>query len=340
MKKKQDYSSLTARERKMLRSVGKDKKTSTAGSVVKKKGKVTVQSSAPTDPAEAMLASQKRSKRSALIMGGVVALAILMIVVALIVPVILHLVNPYRGYDDVIARFELSNGMTLEYVIEEDKYDTAATNFIFLAKNGYFDNTVFYDAQGGWLRFGGYEEQPRDGSTSSSDYNRTRHHGQNESYCKGFSAIPSNRFSRVTYKFGYRLRSDEGGTNENVLNSLGVLTYRYDNTATEFQFNYDPENTDNIPNKIAEIKSTRVGRPLNDETVKNLQAIAKSAALNPNIGETAEYQWKPPTPDIRIVSVDVYNLDSEKWDEFDFLNYIHGNDASGRRRMSSWVGLN
>lgn len=282
-----------------------------------------------------MAAAQKRSKRSAIIVGCVVALAVLLIIVALIAPVIMFVVNPYRGYDDVIARFKLSNGMELEYVIDEDEYDTAATNFIFLATNKYFDNTVFYDAQGGWLRFGGYVDQPRD-SNSSTDYGRTRHRGDSADYCKSFDALPNKRFSRVTDKFGYRLRPDSGGQAENLLSQLGALTFRTD-TATEFQFFYG-DNSETVPTDISQIPCTMVGHALNTKTIKNIQAISATAKLNNMI--SSGYRWKPPTPSIKIESVKVYNLESSKWADFDFLTYISGNDSSGSRRYTSWVGKN
>lgn len=339
MKKKIDYSSMTARERKELRRKEQGARPPEAKPQAEQASEQPVaQDFAAAE--SAMLTSQKRSKRSAIVVGSVVAVSVVLILVALITPIIMFIVNPYRGMGKVVARFDLSNGMVLEYVIEEDKYDTAATNFIFLAKNGYFDNTVFYDAQGGWLRFGGYEQQPTDASTTSSDYSRTKHHAQNESYCKSFAAIPGDRFTRVTYKFGYRLRSDSGGTEANVLNQLGVLTYRYDSTATEFQFNYDPDFNGTIANSIAEIKSTRVGYALDDKTINNLKTIASNAAFNPNLGSGAEYPWKPPTPDIKIKTVKVFNLNGKKWDKFDFLEYVQGNNSNSQRRLSSWVGLN
>ena len=151
----------------------------------------------------AMVQSQKQARTTAIAVGAVCALAILLILVALIAPVIMYIVNPYRGYKSVIARFNLSNGMKLEFVIEEDKYDTAATNFIFLATNGFFDNTVFYDAQNGWLRFGGYEAQPA--TNSQGDYGRTHHRRDSEAYCRGFKALANSQFTgdnrKITDKF-------------------------------------------------------------------------------------------------------------------------------------------
>ncbi|MDE5592754.1 MAG: hypothetical protein K2I75_02355 [Clostridiales bacterium] len=304
MKQKRNYS-LTAKERKQKRMAEQNKKAD--GKSYASKPKVEQKSAAPVLSAEAQMAvSQKRSKRSTIIVSCVVGVAILLIIVALIAPVIMYAVNPYRGYDKVIAKFTLSNGMELEYVIEEDKYDTAATNFIFLATNKYFDNTVFYDAQGGWLRFGGYVDQPL--SNSTSDYKRSNHRSDSEDYCKNFAGLPNDKFSKVTEKFGYRLRIPSADTNENLVKQLGALTFRTD-TSTEFQFYYG-DYTETVPNNFSSISCAMVGHALNDKTIRNIQSIRTTAALNSHISDG--YFWKPPTPNIKIESVKVYNLDSSK----------------------------
>ena len=336
MKEKRTYS-LTAKERKAKRMAEQNKENNKQKAADKASAQQQAQEAPSREQAEsAMLSAQKNSKRSALAVGAVACLAIVLIVVALIAPVIMYVVNPYRGMDSVIARFNLSNGMVLEYEIDEKSYDIAATNFIFLAKNGYFDNTVFYDAQNGWLRFGGYEAQPETGSGSSSDYNSTHHHAQNEAFCTAFSALPTESFKKVTGKFGYRLHKDEGGDSKTLLEQEGILAYRYYDTATEFQLTYREQAVDSVEslsgsNVYTEtLSSTMVGRALNDQTLENIRAIAATAKLNEKISQG--YLWRPPTPDIKITSVKVYNLDSSKWDNFNFLSYVkEGN------RLSRWL---
>lgn len=322
MKQKRNYS-MTAKERKAMRAEKerKDEKPAPERAEIQ------------TDE-QSMAAAQTRSKRSTVIMIVVVSVAILLILAAILIPIIIYVVNPYNGNGKTMARFKLSNGMTLEYIIAEDEFDTAATNFIFLAKNGFFDNTVFYDAQNGWLRFGGYDAQPQ--SNSSSDYTRTHHRKNNEQYCKNFTALSNDKFSRVTYKFEYTLRADSGGTAESKLAIPGVLTFRYSNTATEFQFNYVLDNSETIDGLIDEIPCTMVGYPYDDKTVEKLKAIASTAAPNNDI--SSGYKWRPPTPDIKIESVKVYNLNGKKWNNFDFIKYMNEKDSSGSRRLNYWSG--
>lgn len=332
MKNKREYS-LTAKERKARRRA-KEKET----------GKPISKTPGRADQEESMRLSQARGKRSALILSSTVAFAVVLILIAMIVPVVLYLVNPYRNYNGVIARFNLSNGMTLEYVIDEDKYDTAATNFIFLAKNKYFNNTVFFDAQNGWLRFGGYEGQPSISVGNSSSHESTKHHSRNEKFCSDFSALPSKSFTSVTNKFGYKLRADNSGTNSALLNQIGVLTYLYSDTTTEFQFAYKEQASNEIRNISSSggsttqvLEPTMVGHALNEETIQNLIAISALAATQTKV--SYGNAWLPPTPDIYIRTVKVYNLNSSKWKKFDFISYMNGTDSDGRTRLSGWTGL-
>lgn len=331
MKEKRKYS-LTAKERKALRREQEKKKDTTVS---------TTDVAARENAEQAMVAAQKSNKRSAALIFAIVAISVVLILTAVLTPVIAFVVNPYRGMDIVVARFKLSNGMTLEYEIQESEYDIAATNFIFLAKNGYFDNTVFYDAQNGWLRFGGYEAQPSSNYTSS-DFNRTKHHKDNADYCQNFAPLDNKRFERVTYKFGYRLRADRNGTDAKLLEQEGVLAFLYSDTATEFQMSYMPQATNLINNlgsngnvTTNELNPTMVGKALNDETLENIKAISAMAKLNENM--TSGYMWRPPTPDIMIESVKVFNLDGAKWDKFDFIEYVREDTEDGRR-LSQWIG--
>lgn len=328
---------MTAKERKALNAAekgkGKSRKTDNNGQLTQE---------------QEMIASQKRSKQNAVTVGAVLCVAVALIIAGLIAPVIAYGVNPYRDYDYVIARFNLSNGMVLEYVIEENEYDIAATNFIFLAKNKYFDNTVLFDAGSedqntdGWVRFGGYEQQPSVWENSSSDHKSTHHHSQNKTFCSEFKALPNSSFKNVCDKFGYDLYADKNGENPDRLDDIGVLAYMYSDTSTEFQMSYKelPSTQIAVMNgdggvTMRDMKATMVGYALNDNTVENLKRIAATAKRNTSISIGA--LWYPPSPTIYIKSVKVYNLDSAKWRDFDFIDYMSKSNENGPR-LRSWTG--
>lgn len=336
MKEKRKYS-LTAKERKALRQSKEKNNESKSEQIANANAASRIKSE------REMIAAQKSNKRSAAVVICIVVLAVVMILTAIITPAVMYVVNPYRGMNKVIARFTLSNEMVLEYEIQESEYDIAATNFIFLAKNKYFDNTVFYDAQNGWLRFGGYESQPSTNYTSS-DYTRTSHHKDNAEYCEAFTALANSMFSRITYKFGYRLRADKGGTDAKALEKEGVLAFLYSDTATEFQMSYRAQAVNQIINlgsngtkTTSDLNPTMVGMALNEKTLQNIKAISETAALNTNM--STGYMWQPPTPNIMIESVKIYNLDNSKWRDFDFIAYMNDDgDDNGGRRLSQWIG--
>ncbi len=344
MKDKRTYS-LTAKERKERRYAEQNKSKS------KVEPNERAAEARKTEE-QTMIAAQSKSRRTSVIIGAVVAVAIILIIVALIAPVIAYMINPYRDYKHVIARFELSNEMVLEYVIEEDEYDIAATNFIFLAKNGYFDNTVLFDAgdasreMDGWVRFGGYEKQPYTWvSGASGDYDKSHHHASNKKYCESFTALPNKKFADARNKFGYKLYADKNGESADRLDDIGVLTYLYDDTSTEFQMSYKERPSNDVRVRgsgnngtytTKELKSTMVGYALNNDTVKNLQKIAAKAKENTSI--SSGVIWYPPQPTIYIRKVKVYNLDGKKWDDFDFLEYLNGQKDGGGTRYKDWPG--
>ena len=330
MKEKRTYS-LTAKERKQKRAQAENRNKP---------------ENTEADAEAQMLTQQTQVKRSAAFVGGLSAAAAVILLVAILTPIIAFVVNPYRGYDDVIARFNLSNGMTLEYVIDEEHYNAAATNFIFLAKNKFFDNTVFFDAQNGWLRFGGYEEQPSLSSWSSTDYTRTHHKARNKEYVEAFDALPNDRFKDTMNKFGYRLRADTDGTNKEMLNRAGMLAFLYSDTSTEFQFSYREQPINDIRSvdgTNTTLSPTLVGYPFGDDTKETIDKLAEIASdAQDNTSITSGYLWKPPTKNgnIYIDSVRVYNLNKSKWKNFDFIEYINReDDKTGNTLLNYWTGL-
>lgn len=283
-----------------------------------------------------MSVSVKQTKRTSFVLFIVIAFAVILLVSAIIVPCSIILYNPYNGMANPIARFKLSNGMTLEYEIYESDYEIAATNFIFLANSGYFNNTVFYDAQDHYLRFGGYTSP-------------TSHRSNDESYCKKFNGISNSYVKNVTDKFGYKLYSDNGsrnkngknGTDSNTLAQNDILTFLYSDTSTEFQFTTGEfrDHSNTVPTISASgetgmvtLEPTMLGRALNEKTLENVNAIYNTAQATSTV--TAGELWKHPDPIIKINSVKVYNL-GKKWRKFNFVNYIYSQE---QRWVSGWTG--
>lgn len=322
--------SLTARERKEKRRAEQEKKRD------KNLSKRTEKEDAFVVVERDFAKTQKLCKNNAIIVFVSVILAIVLFSTAVLVPLILYKVNPYIDMKNPVAVFRLSNGMELEFEIDETNYVIGATNFIFLARNGFFDGTIFFDAQDSWVRFGGYESVSSDRTDSVE-------------YCNSFKAIPISLFGddnpSALNKFGYGLKSDNGsnnsggndGTNTNLLSDIGVLAFLYSDSATDFQICAGDGGHSNVVQTVSggtqTFEPSMIGRALDDTTIENIKSIYGTAADTSPV--TTGVKWLPPTPNIRINKVTVYNLDNSKWRNFDFYDYMNRKNSYVR----SWTGV-
>lgn len=320
MAKKRIYSK-TAKERKIERA----KQTSTP---VKESDELITEF---TERESEALVAKRKNKHSSVFIFVAVILAVILLVTAIVLPTALYLYNPYSNGKNPVARFTLSNGMILEYEIYEDSYEIAATNFIFLAINGFFNNTVFFDAQDGYVRFGGYDTT-------------TTHRSDNATYCNSFKAISNDVIDKVTDKFGYKMYSDNGsrnegglnGTDSNMLAADDILTFLYNDFSTEFQFSVDKDHTNRVyiastssSSSYQTLEPTMLGRALNQTTKDNVAEIYSTRITTSQV--TSGLMWTPPSPTITIENVRVYNLDGKKWNNFNFVE-----DTASYR--SGWTG--
>lgn len=310
MKKKQKYS-LTAKERKAARRAGLE----------------------PIDnrPAEEIAAGQaeaeaaKKRKRSLIkrisIVSGAVLVAAALIVTAILLPIYVER-NKYSHINNPVAVVTLDNGMTLRYEVYESTCPIGATNFLYLAKIGYFNGAIIFDSQNNWVRFGGFT------GTKSTD------HREND---MAFAAEITDLNERGTNgkKFTYRLQSDTSADAKRTT-ERGALCY-LTNTTTEFQVPAIDNAQTTVPNTTSTLYSsmTAVGRCLDDETLGNIATIVGYARKTS--GSDLHSWWRAPivsnNPEtlIRIQSVKLYNLNKSKWKKFNFETYMatanNGNSA-------------
>ena len=283
MSKKQKYS-LTAEQRKQLRanenSKGVQKETQTEAVV-------------------------KEDRKFGWWIIPLIVCAVALIVTAVVLP---FTCSAYSDVKNPVARIELSNGMELEFEIYEDTCPIAATNFIFLAKNKFFDGTIIYDAQRGWARFGDF--------VSMSTYKR-----DDKKYMaglEGFSDVHKNN------KLGYRLYADTS-PEAKMYGQAGMLVFDYGNSSCQFFMSSDSnlQTGANPP--------TVVGRYLNDTLDKIREIVAM-----PLNEESPHTLYKNPIPIITIMSVKLYNLDGKKWDKFHFEDYMKTARENENTAISSW----
>ena len=298
MKKKQKYS-LTAKERKAMREAGYELK----------------EESPEQEGEEAEKAAARRAKiRRITIVSVVAVLAAALITTAIVLPIAMTK-NKYSYVGNPVAVIELDNGMTMRYEIFESTCPVAATNFLYLAKIGYFNDTIIFDSQNNWVRFGGFE------STASSS-----HRSKNTEFCDKITDVPKDTDGDT---FSYRLKKDTSSDASNLTSQAGVLSFLYNDTATEFQVAAIDGAQTNVPGTSLYKSMTAVGRALDDETMENIKAIAALSRLESSSGEyTRHSYWRPPLASsdpvtlIKIKSVKLYNLASSKWKNFNFEKYM------------------
>ena len=298
MKKKQKYS-LTAKERKAMREAGYELK----------------EESPEQEGEEAEKAAARRAKiRRITIVSVVAVLAAALITTAIVLPIAMTK-NKYSYVGNPVAVIELDNGMTMRYEIFESTCPVAATNFLYLAKIGYFNGTIIFDSQNNWVRFGGFE------STASSS-----HRSNNKEFCDKITDVPKDTDGDT---FSYRLKKDTSSDASNLTSQAGVLSFLYNDTATEFQVAAIDGAQTNVPGTSLYKSMTAVGRALDDETMENIKAIAALSRLESSSGGyTLHSYWRPPLASsdpvtlIKIKSVKLYNLASSKWKNFNFEKYM------------------
>ncbi len=264
----------------------------------------------------------KKNNNKLIIIIVAVMLSVALIITGIVLPFALsdeyvseEGVNPY-------AVMKLSNGMTINYEIWENDCEKTATNFIYLAEIGYFDGTVIYDNQNGYVRFGGWQDNSEHRGDSNTEF---------------LNKITDRVYKDKDYssnKFGYRLSKESNRSSYE--NTVGALGFCYERSATEFQIvaseSTSPTiNGDNLNNGW---KSSVFGMASDDKSIENIKAIA--ALSRDENGEKFKHDYfKAPLDKdglIKIVSVKVRKKLDTKWRKFDFMEFARG-EKSG---VSTW----
>lgn len=234
------------------------------------------------------------------------------------------------------ATIKLSNGMQLDFDIYENECPNGATNFIWLASIGYFDNVILFDSQQGFVRFGGWTDAKNEDGTPM-------HRGDDDTAftdkikLSEWTDTGNKTKNFDKNKFGYRLKSDSAKSN--TVNTVGTLSFCYERSATEFTLTADESTDPTIPTGNSgskqEWKVSPFGFASNPQTIDNIKAIGE---LKPDDGTKFNHDYfRAPLDEnglIKIKSVKVTGKYSGKWKSFDMVRYINTNNGEHR---SSWT---
>ncbi|MCI8413890.1 MAG: hypothetical protein HFE47_07375 [Clostridia bacterium] len=318
MKRKKEYS-MTAKERKALRKSEDEKKHP-----VREAPATLPESGEEVANGEVTVAAPASKKNLWVLIAGI-AVALVLLLTAILLWVLPRSNSRYPR-----AVITLSDGSTLTMTIWEDDAPIAATNFIFLAQIGFFDDTLIYNVQEErkYMQFGAYK-----------GYGKGETRYEDETFIAG---IPQKMFNIVNLssdsyknnaqsnKFGYRLRKDTTSDAGRYSESY-VVSFNNKNAA-DFVINLGENNTNftntsgqnNLSGNLAAI-----GKFEDEESQKVLDRIlAMQKNSDPGLeGVTGT------DPQIRIKSVKVSNLNKKKWKNFEFISYMN----TANNGSSAWL---
>ena len=246
-----------------------------------------------------------------------IAVAVLLAVVLIVTAILLFVFSSNLAYQEVnnpVAVIHLSNGEKLEFEVYEKEVPNAATNFLYLAKNNYFNGSIIFDRQNNYIRFGGFYD---------TSYN---HREEDEEFSAKFTDITKSPSAK--FKFQYRLTADTSNLSK-FGQEEGYLSFMQNSSSTEFQIC----TVSGSPLTATNGESTRTvnaisfARCLNEEVMDKLTALYESMD---NVVQHGNY-WKYPAPVIKIEKIKLYNMDKAKWKNFNFDEYF-------KDKISGWTG--
>lgn len=323
-KKKQTYS-LTAKERKQQRM-----------RAAQKNAPVQSASAAENGAAQGENAPAAAKKRLWIPITGII-LALVIILTAVLLLVLVPLYSSQSKYPRAVI--ELEDGRKLTLTIWEEECPIAASNFIFLAKIGFFTysqgdskGSLFYDVEEAhsFMRFGAYY-----------DYSTNAMRQKQTDFLNG---IPRSMMNVVheglsyednrteNYKFGYRLYKDNG-TEKDRYREKYVISFN-NNEAGDFVINMQEGNSSNFIDKS--------GNPLKNALVafgqfedEASQKVLDEIFALPKEENSGLSQAVGTYPKIRIKRITFRNLSKKKWKNFEFISYML-TALDGKSAISGW----
>lgn len=325
MKRKKGYS-LTSKERKQMRLAEEEKARAKAN---KSDEKPDVAETEITENGEAAVAKQYITKKQMWIMITCIILALVIILTAVLMLVLIPKFAENSKYPR--ATITLDDGRQLNMVIWEEECPIAATNFIFLAKIGFFDGTIIYDVQPNrnFMRFGAYKGYGKNDSRyEDADFIN----GIPQSKFNVVNVDPTYKNQAQSNKFGYRLKKDISN-DRNRFGEQYVVSFNNYNAA-DFVINLGEGNTNftnQSGNKSWNEYLCAFGK-FEDEKSQEILDELYNREKNFNTGDEDMVGTNPP---IKIKSVSISNYSKKRWKRFEFVSYMN-TAYDGKSAWLSW----
>ena len=328
MKKKKITYSLTAKERKALRRGDNEKKE-------EEKVEQPPELNAEGGEAVTTAPESKFTKKQLTVMLSLIAVGLAVILVGSIV---LGVLLPRYSSKYPRAIITLNDGRKIEMVIWEDECPIMASNFIFLARIGFFNGTIIYDVEPGreYMRFGAYKGY----GTGETRYEDVSFISKIDKKVFNIEYVgdESDRVKAESSKFGYRLYKDD--TNEKDRFSEAFVVSANYASAADFVINLGENNTSfTNQNGTTSLNSNlsafaKIEDAKSQEVLRSIYERDDIVATNLSFGTS--YIYGPSTP-VVIKSVTVTNINRKKWKNFEFISYMNTAYRNKTSAFRSWV---
>ena len=288
----------------------------------------------------AFIAKKGSSKRTLWIIITASILAALLIAFAIIFPVVILPRRRFSHIPNPVVVFTLNTGERIELTIFENELPNGATNFIHLARIGFFNNTIIFDNTNAFVRFGQVEDATfRNFRTT----NETFLGRLNTNQLPRLSDANLNHPTQNWSPFDYRVTAQHNRpfNNPNRAHERGFLSLMHTMSGVDFQIS-------TAANAHSTIQSISTGpspstKPLTGyvigevTTVQSLAVLDRIAALERR--PSPHHFFRPPREDngelIYIRRTHIYNLDFwGKWRNFNWNNYFQ---PYGETARVGWV---
>jgi len=278
-----------------------------------------------------------RSRILFIIFSGLLAIAL--ILTAIFVPISVanrryaHILNP-QGERAPVVSFILSNGERVSIVVYDHIAPHTATNFIYLARIGFFNGTIIFDTSNNFVRFGQFEDDTfRNFRTTNSDFL-----ARNNTIEILANNVTIEQF-QVNNIFDFSIISEPATNNALRETDRGIVSSMHNFSGVDFQISTNNNATlilnDNRPGSTATFVPQ--GIPFGRLTGESL-AVVDAIVAAPQNQTSRHFFFSPPIETIYIANTRVYNLDFwGKWRTFNWSTYFTQNSIAIQwRGATSW----
>ena len=355
MKNKKEFqqNNLTAAERKEKRRLEQEKQ-SLRSSVAKKDDSATFKSNAASDASQESVSDavgavetgfgqRELNRKKFWVIFTVGAMALIMILFAILVPFVIAPNLRFRDIEHPVIVFTLSNGDRIEIVVYENVMPHTASNFIHLARIGFFNDTIIFDATNGFVRFGQFE-----------DATFNNHRTLNPDFLRRVNDItlPQEYVDRDTFDSPFDFRINETAQPGLRANDRGRVSLIHNFSGTDFQ----------ISTRMNAVTLQQTSRPGANDTLdlqgrvfghvtnSSLDALDRINLLaQPHDARVSDHPFFTPTSEIIYIRrTNWYNLDFwGKWRTFNWDEHFgrvenraaiswHGGSGWGNPRGQQW----